>query len=47
MEQDLVWVELQSALQAEPTPQSVQPPQMRQSGLLEAVAKSELEQADF
>ena len=44
MEQVLVLVELHSALQADPEPQSDQPPQITQSGLLVAVVRSVLEQ---
>ena len=40
-----VFSDLHSALQAEPEPQSDQPPQMTQSGLLVALARSGPEQA--
>ena len=39
-----VFSEVHSALQAEPEPQSDQPPSMTQSGLLVALARSVLEQ---
>ena len=46
MEQVLVLVEVHSALQADPEPQSDHPPQITQSGLAVAVARSELEQTE-
>ena len=43
MVQVLVLVEVHSALQADPEPQPDQPPEITQSGLLVAVARSVLE----